>query len=168
MEENFDNLSEKINSSVEERVNASIQQAISQVSRKHEEANAAAQAELKTQVHDLKSTVYQLCDQIQKLSANINTGGNENQNPNTSGPGTSNKHNNPKPVHGFGDNQVTWTTGLLYSNDWSKRKKEQLRVRVQTHGARGIQGLEAGTRGRTPGHRVVQLRVGRTGATGRA
>ena len=123
MEENMDKLLEKINSSVEERVNASIQQAISQVSRKHEEANAAAQAELKTQVYDLKSTVYQLRDQIQKLSANINTGGNENQNPNTNGPGPTNKHMNPKHVHGFGDNQVTWTTGLLYSDNWSKRKK---------------------------------------------
>ena len=123
MEENMDKLLEKINSSVEERVNASIQQAINQVSRKHEEANAAAQAELKTQVYDLKSTVYQLRDQIQKLSANINAGGNENQNPNTSGTGTSNKHGNPKDVHGFGADKVTWTTGLLYSNDWTKRKK---------------------------------------------
>ena len=123
MEENFDNLLEKINSSVEERVNAAVQAGISQVSRKYEEANAAATSDLKTQVYDLKSTVYQLRDQIQKLSANINAGGNENQNPNTSGPGPRNRQGNPKHVHGFGDNNVTWTTGLLYSNDWSKRKK---------------------------------------------
>ena len=124
MEENFDNLLEKINSSVEERVNAAVQAGISQVSRKYEETNAAATADLKTQVYDLKSTVYQLRNRIQKLSANINAGGNENQNPNTSDPSTRNRHGNARDVHGFGADKVTWTTGLLYSNDWTKRKKE--------------------------------------------
>ena len=167
MEENFDNLLEKINSSVEQRVNAAVQKGISQVYKKFEEANAAATADLKTQVYDLNSTVYQLCGQIQKLSPNINAGGNENQDPNTSDQlSTHNRHGNARDEHGFGADKVVWKTGLLYSSDWAKKQKEKLQGRVQTHGARGLQKVETGTLGHAPGQIIVQARIRWTGATG--
>ena len=125
MKENFDNLLEKINSSVKKRVNSAIQSAISQVSRKHEEANAAATSDLKTQVNDLKSAVCQLRDQIQKLSANINSGGDEHKNLNTRTPS---HHGNNRNQQGAGDDKITWTTGLLISSNWSLKKKSNYRI----------------------------------------
>ena len=136
MEENFNNLLEHINSSVEERVNAAVRAGIDQVSKRYKQASRVATADLKTQVYDLKSTVYQFCDQIQILSSNINTGGNENKNPNTSNRNQTDTQNTFQ--HGGADDKTTWTTGLLWDNTWTQFKKRNHKLEYKRNEPSGL------------------------------
>ena len=72
-------------------------------------------------MNDLKSTDYQLRNQIQTLSSNIKTGDNVNKNQNTRDRISTRQDSNQK---GYGDDKVTWTTDLLFGNNWSKKKKD--------------------------------------------
>ena len=76
-------------------------------------------------MYDLKSTVYQLHGQIQKLSFNINAGDNADKNPNTCDKlSNRNPNGNDRHQHVFNPDKIAWTTGLLFSNDWTKNRKD--------------------------------------------
>ena len=63
MEENLEGILEKINTSVEERVNAAIETGIVRIAQQYRQVNQAkttATTDLKAQVSDIKSTVAQL------------------------------------------------------------------------------------------------------------
>lgn len=68
---------------------------------------------MKTQVNNLKSTVYQLCDQIRTLSSSINTGDSKNKNPNTR---TSTQTHNRGTQGGMPADNIIWATRLLWDS----------------------------------------------------
>ena len=77
MEENLEVILEKINTSVEERVNAAIKTGITCIAQQYrqvDQANTTATTDLKAQVADLKSTVAQLRSQLGARSYDINAG----------------------------------------------------------------------------------------------
>ena len=74
MEENLEAILEKINTSVEERVNAAIETGIARIAQQYrqvDQANTTATTDLKAQVADLKSMVAQLRSQLGALSSDI-------------------------------------------------------------------------------------------------
>ena len=74
MEENLEAILEKINTSVEERVNAAIETGIARIAQQYRQVNQAkttATTDLKAQVSDIKSTVAQLRSQLSSLSSDI-------------------------------------------------------------------------------------------------
>ena len=82
MEENLEAILEKINTSVEERVNAAIKTGIVRISQQYlqvDQANTTATTDLKAQVADLKSTVAQLHSQLGALSSDISAGDGESE-----------------------------------------------------------------------------------------
>ena len=77
MEENLEAILEKINTSVEERVNAAIKTGIARIAQQYRQVNqvnTTATTDLKAQVADLKSTVAQLRSQLSSLSSDISAG----------------------------------------------------------------------------------------------
>ena len=111
---------EKINSSIEQRVNAAVQAGINQNAKQYDQANTVSTIDLKAQVDDLKANISKRHSQISTLSSNIGTGDNKNQNPNTR---NRNRIGNQGNVQAGGPaDKTTWTTDLLFSNDWTRAK----------------------------------------------
>ena len=139
IEENLEDILEKINSSVEERVNAAIETGIARITqqyRQSDQANAAIATDLKAQVAGLTATVAQLHTQLSALSMNSPPS-------NRSTPQT-NARNDKKPNERRGpfqkgrtEDRITWTTGLLRDNDWNRTKKDNYKSAFKYHDPEG-------------------------------
>lgn len=121
------------NSSVKQCVNAEVQAGISQIDKQYDQANTISTSDLKAQVDDLKVMVTQLCSQIGTLSSNIGTGDNKNKNLNTR-----NQHGNHRTTqYGSAEDNITWTTYILFSNDWSRKKKDNYKIEYKRNEPEG-------------------------------
>ena len=145
MKENLEAIIEKINTSVEEHVNAAIETGIARISQQYrqvDQANTTATTDLKAQFADLKSSVAQLHSQLGALSSDINTGDRD-------GSKTETCRTQPHKYGQKGPQEeiFTWKTGLLWDNNWSRKKKSKLQNMLQTQRTGGIQGLEQSTSG---------------------
>ena len=121
MEENLEAILEKINTSVEERVNAAIETGIARIAQQYrqvDQANTTATTDLKAQVSDLKSTVAQLRSQIRPLFSDISAGDGDISKTDT-------RKTQPREYGQKGpqEERITWKTGLLWDNNWSRNKK---------------------------------------------
>ena len=114
MEENLEAILEKINTSVEERVNAAIETGIARITQQYrqvDQANTTATADLKAQVANLKSTVAQLRSQLGALFSDINSGNRDGSKTDTHiTQSREYRHKGPQ------EERITWKTGLLWDN----------------------------------------------------
>ena len=109
-----------LNTSVEERVNASIETGIACIAQQYcqaDQANTTATTDLKAQVADLKSTVAQLPSQLSSLSSDISARDGDSAKTDT-------RRTQPRE---YGqkepqEERITWKTGLLWDNNWRRNK----------------------------------------------
>ena len=126
MEENLEAILEKINTSIEERVNAAIETGIACIAQQYrqvDQANTTATTDPKAQVADLKSTVAQLRSQISSLSSDISAGNGDSAKTDT-------RKTQPREYGQKGpqEERIIWKTGLLWDNNWSRNKTASYRI----------------------------------------
>ena len=87
------------------------------------QTNTTATTDLKSQVSYLKSMVAQLRIQLRSLSSDISAGNGDSAKTDT-------RRTQPREYGQKGpqEERITWKTGLLWDNNWSRNKKANYRI----------------------------------------